>query len=415
MPDHQRRSGAASATSRAVATAGVGLVLAALPVFLVGGLAVQLRADLGLGEAGLGAVVSAAFLVGAVASPVAGRVADRLGPTRSILVGAGWATASAAGIALVATSWAGLAATLALAGLGFAFMDPGLALLVQARVPHDRQGFALGTKEAAVPASTLLAGLAVPAMALTVGWRWAFALVVPVLAVLLGLLAAERRAAGPSSPASRGGGAGSGPAGGPPGRDATTVAPGPRAGVDVRLLAVAAALGSAAASGVGVFLTDTAVARGLTPASAGLVLALGSVVGIVTRLGVGIRADRRPGSSLPTMGTMLAIGAVAMAIGSLDGTAALVVGTVGTFGAGWGWSGLLFLGLLRLRPDAAGSATGVGLAGLATGNALGPLGFGVLAQTTSPQAAWLAAALAAGIGAGLVAWTTRGLRGRTAP
>lgn len=391
------------ATARAVATAGVGLVLAALPVFLVGGLAVQLRGDLGLGEASLGAAVAGAFLVGALAAPIAGRAADRLGATRSIMVGAAWSTASAAGIATLATSWASLAGALALAGLGFAFMDPGLALLVQAEVPPDRHGMALGVKEAAVPASTLLAGLAVPTLALTVGWRWGFVLVVPVLAVLLGLLTPwrpwpelPRRTIG-RDPGARS----------EPGHDGPRPSR-PGSMRDAWLLAVAAALGGGAASGVGIFLTDTAVARGLSPTSAGLLLTMGSVVGIASRLGVGLRADRRAGSTLPAMASMLAVGAVAMAIGSLDGTVALIVGTLGTFGAGWGWSGLLFLGLLRLHPDAAGRAIGIGLAGLATGNALGPLAVGVIAQSASSRTAWLVAGCAAGVAAVVVAWTGRG-------
>src|SRR5918996_1242316 len=65
----------------------------------------------------------------------------------------------------------------------------------------------------------------------------------------------------------------------------------------VRLLltAVAAALGTTAASGVGIFLTDSAVSMGLSPANAGLLLATGSVAGIIARVGTGAMADRTGG------------------------------------------------------------------------------------------------------------------------
>ena len=41
-------------------------------------------------------------------------------------------------------------------------------------VPARRQGLSFGVKQAAIPVSTLLAGAAVPTVALTAGWRWAF-------------------------------------------------------------------------------------------------------------------------------------------------------------------------------------------------------------------------------------------------
>lgn len=37
-----------------------------------------------------------------------------------------------------------------------------------------RRGFAFGVKQSAVPLTAMLAGLAVPVFAVTVGWRWAF-------------------------------------------------------------------------------------------------------------------------------------------------------------------------------------------------------------------------------------------------
>lgn len=379
---------APSLPTRPVAVVATGLVLAALPVFLVGGLAVQVRADLGFDEAALGAAVTGSFVVGALAAPVAGRVADRLGARRSILVGAGFAVAAALGVGFLATSLATLAAFLAVAGLGFSFMDPGLGILVAATVPPARQGLAFGIKEAAVPAATLLAGLAVPLVAVTVGWRWAFLLVAGPAVALVVLLSAttvgDDDATGDRAR---------------PRRAATTDTPATTAddAATRRLLvlvAVAAGLGSAAASGVGVFLTESATAAGLDPAAAGTLLAVGSATGVVARIAAGARADHTRGSQLGLMQGMLAVGAATMLVGATGSVVALVVGTVGTFAAGWAWSGLLFLSLVRLRPDAPGRATGIGLSGLAIGNAVGPLGFGFLAST-SYTTAWLAAAGAA--------------------
>lgn len=386
--------------TRPVATVATGLVLAALPVFLVGGLAVQIRADLGFDEAALGAAVTGSFVVGAVAAPVAGRLADRLGARWSILLGGGFAVAGAAGVGLLATSWAVLAASLAVAGLGFSFMDPGLGILVAGTVPPSRQGVAFGVKEAAVPGATLLAGLAVPLVAVTVGWRWAFLLTAAPAVALVVLLSGVRLPTGlPTSMATPRATPAATPSATPAAATSDDAAGSRRLLV---MIALVAGLGSAAASGVGVFLTESATASGLDPGAAGTLLAVASVAGVVARIGAGLRADHTQGSQLRLMQGMLAVGAGAMLVGSTGTVVALVVGAVGTFAAGWAWSGLLFLSLVRLRPDAPGRATGIGLSGLAIGNAAGPLAFGLLAQSVSYSAAWLGAAASAAAAAAVL-------------
>lgn len=357
-----------------------GLTLAALPVFMIGGLAVQIRADLGFTETQLGAAVTAAFLLAAAAGPLGGRLADAWGPRRAILAGAALTVVALAGIGGFAQSYLHLAGLLAVAGMSFVFMDPGLAVLVTRTMPPHRHGLAFGIKEASVPVATLAAGLAVPAIALTLGWRWAFLLGLIPLSTLLWLLsridlsgnaiflvASVERTAPPRSA--------------------------------VRVVAVAAALASTGASGIGVFLTESAVAMGLSPAGAGYLLATGSVAGIITRVGTGIWADRTGGTQLRLMTIMLTVGAVAMAVAALGSGPLLVLGTIGTFTGAWGWSGLLFLSLVRSSPASPGAVAGIGLTGLAVGNALGPLIFGATAENVSFPAAWLVAATLVGAGA----------------
>lgn len=401
---------------RAIVTVGTGLVLAALPVFLVGGLAVQIRRDLQFGGAALGAAVSGAFLFGAVTAPLVGRLVDRLGARIAILLGAACSVASASALALLADGWSSIALSLAVAGVGFSFMDPGLAVLVTRTVPRHRQGLAFGIKEAAVPGATLVAGLAIPAIVVTFGWRWAFALVAlpaGALLVLLGGPSSRRDRRLDRQPRSTGMvgdresvAAGRAPDGGRPvpastagsARGSPRTPPSPPRALLVAI-AVSAALGSAAGSGISVFLTESATAIGLGESAAGLLLAGGSVAGIVARVGAGLRADRRPASHLGLMAAMLAIGAATMLVGAAGTVPTLVVGTVGAFAGGWGWSGLLFLSLVRLSPAAPAAATGIGLSGLAVGNAVGPLGFGVIAQEVSYAMAWVTAAALAAVAA----------------
>lgn len=344
----------------------------------------QIREELGISEAALGLVVTIGFVTGAVSAPFAGRIADRIGPKRSVYVGCGLSVVALLGVAF-SDDVPLLIVFLCLAGVAIALTDPGLAILVSRSIPPERQGLAFGVKEASIPAAGLLAGVAVPTIALSVGWRWALALgLLPLLVVLVflpGVIVGPPRAQ--------------------PARD---VSGRPRRRVlGLVVAAVAAALGVGAASGVGIFITDSAVAMGIEPANAGLLLALGSLSGVVARIATGVRADRTRGPQFSFIAAMLGIGAVAMTLGATEAPIFLVVATIGTFAGAWAWTGLYFLSLVDAFPDRPGSIAGIGTAGLGAGNAIGPVLFGLAAGAWSFGAAWLAAGIVALIAALLMA------------
>jgi MFS family permease len=367
-------------------------VLVALPFFMVGGLAVQIRAELGLSETSFGAAVTIGFLTAALSAPFCGRIADRIGPRATVYLGCAICITSLAGLGLLAGGFGALAGLLALAGIGVALADTGLAVLVTRAIPIHRQGVAFGIKEASIPASTLVAGLAVPSIALTVGWRWGFAAGVLPMVVVLVRLPRIRISPPPTPPATREAGPDSIS---PPRRTALLLA------------AVGAALGTTAGSGAGIFITDSAVAMGIGPAIAGLLLATGSLAGIATRVATGILADRSGGPQFRLIALMLAGGAFAMALGATGNTALLVLATVGAFTGGWAWTGIFYLSLVRTSPKRPGAVAGIGSAALGLGNAAGPFLFGLVAGSVSYGAAWLGAGLVAAVASVLMAVARR--------
>src|SRR4029453_10911235 len=75
-------------------------IAVSIPVFLVGGLAVQIGDELGFSPAGLGLAVSAYFGASALASVPAGALVERYGSVAISRFGIGLAAASLLGVAV---------------------------------------------------------------------------------------------------------------------------------------------------------------------------------------------------------------------------------------------------------------------------------------------------------------------------
>lgn len=365
-----------------------------LPVFLTGGLAVQLQADLGFGASQLGIAVAVFFTASALGSTPAGRLAHRIGPARSMLLGGAIAIVALLGVALVARSLLLLTVCLAVGGLANSICQPGVNDLLARGIAVGRQGLAFAVKQSAIPLSTLLGGLAVPLVALTVGWRWAFAAgaVLAVVAVALVPRGSATSAAADERPAG--------------GRLAVR---------PLVLLAIAGGFGSGAGGAVGSFLVASAVDVGITERTAGFLLAGTSVFIIATRLLVGHLADRRGGGFFGMVAIMLASGATGFALLAAGEVPVFIAGALIASVAGWGWPGLFQFAIVDHDRSIAALATGITQTGVYTGGVAGPLVFGALAEHLSYSAAWLAAATSALTAATMVVVGSRSLRRSAGP
>jgi MFS family permease len=376
-----------------VGTGAVAITTATvLPVFLLGALSVQIGDELGFDPAALGVVVSAYFGVSALVSLPVGKLVERLGSRRTsriALVGAAIAMLLTAGLA---RSFGAVVAIVLIGAWTNVMGQLSTNLTLARAMPRARLGLSFGVKQACVPLATLLAGLAVPAVGLTVGWRWAY--VIAAGFALLGLVLAPRGA----DPEERSG-------------DRTA----DRATVALAVIGAAAGLGAASSTGLSIFLVASAVDGGVAPGLAGLVLTLGSVVAVVMRMVHGWLADRRAGGHITVVAACLLLGAAGVVLLALPGSVALIVGTVLGFGLGWSWPGLLQFAVVRLNPTAPAAATAVVQVGVYAGGCLGPVGFGLLATHLSFAAAWVVAAVAMlAAGAGVLVGRRMLLRHRAA-
>ncbi|HET9253714.1 MAG TPA: MFS transporter [Pseudonocardiaceae bacterium] len=355
---------------------GGAVTVGVLPVFLVGGMAVQIRAELGLPMGVLGLAGSVFFATSALVARPLASVTERIGPTSALrLATTGSAGCLAALSAAPSTPW--LLAGLAAAGIPTALSQPAANELLMARIAPRRRGLAFAVKQCAIPVSTLLAGLAVGSVALTIGWRWAF-----LLAGLIGLIVAPAtpRIRWPRAPV------------GTPDSAASS-------GLTLLALAAATGLGAAAANAMGTFLTVSAVGVGYREATAGLMLSLGSAAGLAVRLAAGALADRAQPDLLRMVAVMLGLGAVGYLLLALGQPVVFLVGIVLGFGAGWAWPGVFNYAVAARFPDRVATATSVTQTGVYLGAGGGPLLFGLVAEHFGMAAAWLASGTLAALAA----------------
>lgn len=380
---------------RVLAAAVLAAIAGVLPAFLAGGVAVQIRHDLGIGDAAFGMAIATFFFAAALASGPFGRLTERLGASTSLRVATVANAVVLAAIAAGVRQWGVLLVLLAAGGSVNGLTQPAANLTLARAMPERRKGLAFGVKQSAVPASTLLAGLAVPALALTVGWRWAFAsgAVLAVLAFPV-IPSQARMGSGPEHSEEQ-------PAFGGNGNASKAT---------LRWLAVGIGLGATAANALGSFLVSSGVRAGLGNAAAGLLLTIGSVAGLSTRLGMGALADRRDGGHLRWVGVMLAIGTIGFGLLATGSRWGQLAGAPIAFAAGWGWPGLFNLAVVRASPAAPGAATGVTQTGTYIGAGAGPLLFGLLAERWSYAVGWAACAALALLGAAVLRFAAGRLR-----
>lgn len=270
------------------------------PVFLTGALAVVISRHLSISTTMVGVLVAGFFAAAVPSSAYVGGAVERIGSKMVMRASAIGTAAAELFIVFFAHGFVTFLGGLVVAGVTNGAMQPAVNLMLARAIDRRKQGAAFGIKQAAIPVATLLSGLAVPLVALTLGWRFAylggavFALVVAVVV-----------------------------------RSAATDSGRPKGGVAVAdfrytpliVLALGMALGAGAANSLGAFLVSGAVKAGFSVATAGYLAAYGSAVGVTTRVVSGYLADRRNGRHFLVVVGMLVGGSLGYLLLSLGSRA----------------------------------------------------------------------------------------------
>lgn len=353
----------------------------------------QLAEELDLGLAGLGAVLSAAFLGSGLSLLAAGIAVDRLGSRTAMTAGTVLAAAALA-VAALADSAVELAVSLGVFGIGSSVAPiAGTGALFHAYAA-ERRAWALGVRQMAVPLGGTIGAVLVPALEAVGG----VATVLLAAAVGVGLSGAAFALVADSA------------RGGRQARGFRTIlrAPG------MQRLLVVAALYILVLQAVLVYAVPAARAAQLSALAAGAMFFAIQVAAAVSRVVWGRIADFGGGGrrvrTLAEAGVVAAVGALLFAAALHQGAAiALPAAVVLGFGA-LGWNGLVYVSAgERAPPELAGRSVAVAATVIFGLSALATPPLGALAQHAGWDAFWLATAGLALAGSALAA-TLPGLR-----
>ncbi len=378
-------AGAQNRQSAIIAAAVLATIPTILPAFLVGALSVQISADFDVSEATYGWGIGGFFLAAMVGSIGLGRLAQRIGPRRQVTYALVLSGLAQLFIAMFAQSFLVLVLGLAFAGLCNSANQTGINLLLsQARLP--RLGLAMALKQAGMPAASLLGGLAVPAIALTVGWRWAY--VLGAVATVFSVWNVRRVIE-------------------PVGRMTRTFVTPSTARTALVIAAVGTGFLAFSAGALNAWIVSSGVEAGISEGWAGLLLSGGAACGITVRLLLGVRLDVMAARPFTVAGLMSLGGAIGLLLLTIQTPIVHVVATLLAFGVGWAWPVFTNFGIVRANLESAAAATGVTQTGVYIGVFSGPLLTGWIIERSGYPTMWLVVAIVMTIGALITLYASR--------
>lgn len=338
----------------------------------------QASGDFGVTEGRYGWALGTFFLAAALTSVAGGRLVQRIGPRRQLSLGLTATAAIQLLIAFAVPSFGWMLAALAVAGVINSAVQTAVNLaLSQAELP--RLGLAVATKQSAMPAAAMLGGIAVPAVALTLGWRWAYAIGAGVAMVALACV----RAVIVDRPVQST-------------KQAAVVESTTRVLAAATIVCMLFAFSSGA---INAWTVSSGVDAGLSEGAAGLMLSLAAGMGIVFRLLAGSRVDRSRVPPFQMAARLYVIGIVGFALLAVRIAPLHAVATVLAFGGGWIWAVFTNYAIVNANPRSAGAATGLTQTGVYVGVFSAPVITGQIIDRWGYPTMWIVVAAIAVVAA----------------
>ncbi|HJS72284.1 MAG TPA: MFS transporter [Acidimicrobiia bacterium] len=347
---------------RSFSKVGLGAVTAAtmaastFAIIVASVLAAQLIDEFEISRAQVGLLVLANGVVGALASPLFGRITDALGSVRSVVGALTISTLTLLGWGLSPTYGILMAAALC-TGLCNAWANPSTNALIVDNVPPGSRGVVTGVKQSGVQIGTFLGGLLLPVF--TAWWNWRAAVLIFLampIGGLVGMIGRQERH----------------------GAETTRVVSKERLPVAVRWIAAYGFISGMATSSILGFLPLFANEDlGWSEAAAGTLVALTGLAGIVARVFWPRFSERSigHGRTLRILSVMSIFTAILLTLASLGviGEWSLIPAALLLGGGAIAWNAVGMLAVMDFSPEGAvGKGTGMVLFGFLFGLALGP-------------------------------------------
>ena len=308
-------------------------------------------AELDVSAQGIGWFVALEYLFAMLSGLACGALIVRFGPVRVCqtcvcLAAAGLAVGTGALLPVVF-------AAAGLIGSGYGLVNPVSSHILASAAPPRMMSLIFSIKQTGVPLGGALAGALVPALVLSLGWRWA-AVAVALLCLALALALQPLRAADAAAQRATGGG-----------RAADYFAPLGMVFANpavLELAIVSMIFGSAQLALIAYFVSYLNLELGYGLVVAGLIYSSAHVAGIIGRVTWGAVADRwlSPRSMLGLLGVMMALSGMGVASFSAAWPLPAVIAVSALFGASAvGWNGVYLAEVARRAPPGrVGAITG---------------------------------------------------------
>ena len=363
--------------SRLIAAVSLATIASVFPGLASGALAVQASADFDVSEGTYGWALGSFFIGAAVTSLPLGRLAQRLGPRRQLLIGLTATVAIQLTIALLVSSFGQMLAMLALAGVANSGVQSAVNLaLTQASLP--RLGLAIATKQAAMPGSAMIGGLAVPVVALTLGWRWSYvvgaAMAAAAITQVRSFVMPAISTPVTTTPEVRAVSAGQSPT--PALYGATVV---------VFLFAFTS-------GAINAWTVSSGVDAGLSEGVAGVVISAAAGTGIAVRLLIGSRIDASHTPPFRAAALLYIVGIAGFALAAVRLPALHVAASILAFGGGWIWPVATNYAIVTANRRNAAAATGLTQTGVYVGVFSAPIVTGRIIDSAGYPTMWLVVA-----------------------